>query len=39
MSGKLDGHHVAVLLGGLSSEREVSLVSGEECAKRCHHED
>ena len=22
------GHHVAVLLGGLSSEREVSLVSG-----------
>jgi D-alanine-D-alanine ligase len=25
--------HVAVLMGGLSSEREVSLVSGEECAK------
>lgn len=24
--------HVAVLLGGLSSEREVSLVSGRECA-------
>ena len=28
----LSGHHVAVLLGGLSSEREVSLVSGRECA-------
>jgi D-alanine-D-alanine ligase len=28
----LTGHHVAVLLGGLSSEREVSLVSGRECA-------
>lgn len=28
----LAGHHVAVLLGGLSSEREVSLVSGRECA-------
>jgi len=28
----LEGHHVAVLLGGLSSEREVSLVSGRECA-------
>jgi len=26
------GLHVAVLLGGLSSEREVSLVSGRECA-------
>ena len=25
--------HVAVLMGGLSSEREVSLVSGQECAK------
>jgi D-alanine-D-alanine ligase len=24
--------HVAVLLGGLSSEREVSLVSGAACA-------
>src|ERR1700746_372809 len=24
--------HIAVLLGGLSSEREVSLVSGRECA-------
>ena len=32
MSGKLAGHHVAVLLGGLSSEREVSLVSGKACA-------
>jgi D-alanine-D-alanine ligase len=28
----LAGRHVAVLLGGLSSEREVSLVSGRECA-------
>lgn len=27
----LEGHHVAVLLGGLSSEREVSLVSGAAC--------
>lgn len=25
-------HHVAVLMGGLSAEREVSLVSGEACA-------
>ena len=25
--------HVAVLMGGLSAEREVSLVSGEACAK------
>src|SRR5215469_2101413 len=32
MSKPLDGHHVAVLLGGLSPEREVSLVSGEACA-------
>ena len=32
MSQPLSGHHVAVLLGGLSSEREVSLVSGRECA-------
>jgi D-alanine-D-alanine ligase len=30
---KLAGHHVAVLLGGLSSEREVSLVSGAACAE------
>jgi D-alanine-D-alanine ligase len=32
MSKPLDGHHVAVLLGGISPEREVSLVSGRECA-------
>ena len=32
MSFSLSGQHVAVLLGGLSSEREVSLVSGRECA-------
>lgn len=32
MTGPLSAHHVAVLLGGLSSEREVSLVSGRECA-------
>ncbi|WP_436048902.1 D-alanine--D-alanine ligase [Phenylobacterium sp. LjRoot225] len=32
MAAPLAGHHVAVLLGGLSSEREVSLVSGRECA-------
>jgi D-alanine-D-alanine ligase len=32
LRGPLSGHHVAVLLGGLSSEREVSLVSGRECA-------
>ena len=25
--------HVAVLMGGLSAEREVSLRSGEACAK------
>jgi len=30
--GPLAGHHVAVLMGGLSSEREVSLVSGAACA-------
>lgn len=30
---KLAGHHVAVLMGGLSSEREVSLVSGAACAE------
>lgn len=33
MAAPLSGHHVAVLLGGLSSEREVSLVSGRECAE------
>jgi len=32
MAAPLSGHHVAVLLGGLSSERDVSLVSGRECA-------
>jgi len=29
----LHGRHVAVLMGGLSSEREVSLVSGAACAE------
>ncbi len=32
MSQPLAGHHVAVLLGGLSPERDVSLVSGASCA-------
>ncbi len=32
MTQPLAGKHVAVLMGGLSSEREVSLVSGKECA-------
>jgi D-alanine-D-alanine ligase len=32
MSTPLAGHHVAVLLGGISPEREVSLVSGAACA-------
>jgi D-alanine-D-alanine ligase len=32
MTAPLAGRHVAVLLGGPSSEREVSLVSGRECA-------
>lgn len=31
-AGPLAGRTVAVLMGGLSSEREVSLVSGRECA-------
>ncbi len=31
MKQPLSGRHVALLLGGLSSEREVSLVSGREC--------
>ena len=31
MSLPLSGRHVALLHGGLSSEREVSLVSGREC--------
>src|SRR5512146_2220633 len=30
---QLSGKHVAVLMGGLSSEREVSLVSGRACAE------
>jgi D-alanine-D-alanine ligase len=33
MAKPLSGHHVAVLMGGLSSEREVSLVSGAACAE------
>src|SRR5438132_6849905 len=33
MAAPLSGHHVAVLFGGLSSEREVSLVSGRACAE------
>lgn len=33
MAKPLSGHHVAVLLGGISSEREVSLVSGAACAE------
>jgi len=32
MPQPLSGHHVAVLLGGISPEREVSLVSGAACA-------
>src|SRR5277367_7128212 len=32
MTKPLEGEHVAVLLGGLSPERNVSLVSGRECA-------
>jgi D-alanine-D-alanine ligase len=32
MSKPLAGRHIAVLLGGLSPEREVSLVSGAACA-------
>ena len=33
MTKSLAGKHVAVLMGGLSSERAVSLVSGESCAE------
>ena len=33
MSQPLAGRHVAVLMGGLSPEREVSLVSGAACAQ------
>jgi len=29
-----DGKHVAILMGGLSSEREVSFSSGDNCANR-----
>ena len=32
MSLPLAGRHIAVLMGGLSAERDVSLVSGRECA-------
>jgi D-alanine-D-alanine ligase len=32
MTKPLAGRHIAVLLGGLSSERDVSLVSGAACA-------
>lgn len=32
MSGRLAGQHVAVLMGGLSPERDVSLVTGAACA-------
>ena len=32
MNRRLQGQHVAVLMGGLSPEREVSLVSGAACA-------
>jgi D-alanine-D-alanine ligase len=33
MAAPLSGHHVAVLMGGISSEREVSLVSGKACSE------
>jgi len=33
MTQPLSGRHVAVLLGGISPEREVSLVSGAACAE------
>ncbi len=33
MSKPLSGRHIAVLMGGLSPEREVSLVSGRACAE------
>jgi D-alanine-D-alanine ligase len=38
LSARLSGQHVAVLMGGLSSEREISLISGRACAaalERC----
>jgi D-alanine-D-alanine ligase len=37
MPAPLAGRHIAVLLGGLSPERDVSLVSGEACAKALDH--
>jgi D-alanine-D-alanine ligase len=37
MSNPLAGRRIAVLMGGLSPEREVSLVSGEACAKALEH--
>ncbi|MBK5953394.1 D-alanine--D-alanine ligase, partial [Rhodospirillum rubrum] len=33
MNRPLSDLHVAVLMGGISAERQVSLSSGEECAK------
>ena len=33
MNASLAGRHVAVLMGGLSAEREVSLISGRACAE------
>jgi D-alanine-D-alanine ligase len=33
MALPLAGRHVAILMGGISSEREVSLVSGKACAE------
>ena len=33
MAAPLTGRHVAVLMGGLSAEREVSLTSGRACAE------
>jgi len=33
MAFSVSGLHVAVLMGGLSPERDVSLVSGEACAQ------
>ena len=32
-NGVKPGKHVALLMGGWSAEREVSLVSGRDCAK------
>jgi len=36
-SGPLAGTHVAVLMGGISAERDVSLVSGAACAEALEH--